>query len=154
VRYDESQRIRTRIGRHIRSRYPILTPEEAVLAFLDFTPDDCHQSYEEHQRTYSEAFLQAYICSLLERDPRPALRSIAPVVWENTPHNVRVALMNNDFPLRFNDRDAIMDIIKMAAKEFESALESVAETREDAKMIFVSIVSRKGRKESVRPIAV
>lgn len=82
-----------------------------------------------------------------------ALRDIAPIIQKNTIRDILVALMNNDLPLHFGDRDAFANIINTAIREFESVLESVAETREDAKMIFVSIVSQRGKKESVRPIA-
>ena len=153
VRYDESQHIGVWIRKHIHSRYPFLTPEEAALAFLDFIPDDYHLSYEEHRRSYGEVFLRAHICSLLERNPQMALQNIAPIIRKNTLSDIRVALMNNDLPLHFDDRDMVMDIIGAAILEFESALEAIAETREDAKMVFIHIVSRKGRKEAVRPIA-
>lgn len=54
---------------------------------------------------------------------------------------VKAALENNEFPLHFNHRDELLDLIDDASAEFLESLESTAALREDAKISYITIIS-------------
>jgi hypothetical protein len=142
MRRAQLQRIGDLIGVHIARRYPFRTPEEAAISFLDFAPKEHVSSYEEYLRDFMESFIQAFICSCLERHPNDALRSMIPAIKKNTLSDVRIALMNDDYPLRFVDRDELLALIDEVNIAFFETLEFMAARREDAKTIYTEVVLR------------
>lgn len=152
--YQKFRRIGGWIGTHIKRQYPFPNSTSAAIAFVNFIPRHHHDVYEKFQRDCMAIFLRAYICSILERHPNKALRGMGPVIQKSSIFQFLISLRNDELPIKFSDRDALEEIIVLATREFENALEVVAEKREDAKMILISIMLMRGNKESVRPIQI
>lgn len=145
------QRIGSLLQRHIARQYPFRSIEEAVFAFLDFVPIEHHAAYEEYQLDFIELFLQAYIRSSLEKHPKKSFRSIAPIVMRNALSDIKVALMNDDLPLHYNDRDTLIELITDSRRKFEEMLEDIAMAQATAKMLCVMISSQKRKAQKWYP---
>ncbi len=135
-------RIGDLIGAHIARGYPFRTPEEAAISFLEFAPKEHVSFYEEYLLDFMESFIQAFICSCLEKHPSAALRSMIPEIKTHSLSDVRTALEGDEHLLHFDDRDELLALIDDVNIAFFETLEFMAARREDAKIIYTEVVLR------------